>query len=590
MTYPGESKSSKHGPRGNVVRAHVHPWRGVNYYHTKYENGTWLWSRWVDGLQIFKIPDDVELPLWRHEKLAAAEAGTPVLLCEGERDVETAEALGYLACSVPSGAVLAAKKWIPLYTKSLARFDCVVILEDNDSPGRKHGPNCARPLRPLIRDLRVVRFPELPEHGDLTDWIAAGHTRDDLDARIMEAPQWKEEGGARAVVTRMCDVEKRRVEWLWPGRIPRAMLTLLEGDPGCGKSTLTLDLAARVSRGAAMPDDSGGGEARTVAILSAEDDPGAVIRPRLEAAGADLSRVVILSMQTDTETREPVISDADVAAWETVMLEERAALLVVDPLVAYLPDATDTNSDHSVRRALVRLKGLAEHTGSSVVAVRHWKKAPTDKALHRGGGSVAFIAAARAGLVVGNDPNDESERTRVLAVSKMNLAPIAPSLSFRLEVESPHDVPHVEWVGVSGHTANALTSAPVPGEDRSALDRAKGFLKNLLADGPVRSVDVDASAKEARISKATLRRAGDVLGVVSSRVGSLGSDGHWTWSLRRSTAANGEEPEGDRHLTQDSAMKGITPAPDAPEAQGCLYVNHERLSDDGGLSDEGVQP
>src|SRR5256885_2334825 len=106
MSY-GSSK--KQGPRGNVVRMHPHPWRGQEYFHAKYESGVWLWYRWKDGVQVFGL-DGADLPLWRHEKLASADASTPVLLCEGEKDVETVERLGLLACSCPSGALIKGKK------------------------------------------------------------------------------------------------------------------------------------------------------------------------------------------------------------------------------------------------------------------------------------------------------------------------------------------------------------------------------------------------------------------------------------------------------------------------------------------------
>lgn len=179
----------KNGPRGKAVRAHAHPWRGQEYFHTKFENGDWVWSRWADGVQAFDL-GGVDLPLWRHERLAAADPAAPVVLCEGERDAETAERLGFLATTPPSGALVRGKEWAPLYTKALARFDCVIVMEDNDETGRLHAEKCAGALRALVGDLRVVGFPELPEGGDLSDWIAAGHGADDLRERILKTPQW----------------------------------------------------------------------------------------------------------------------------------------------------------------------------------------------------------------------------------------------------------------------------------------------------------------------------------------------------------------------------------------------------------------
>jgi len=162
----------------------------MEYFHAKYENGDWLWYRWQDGVQIFGL-GGVELPLWRHEKLATAESSTTVLFCEGERDAETAEGLGFLATSLPSGALVKGKKWSRLYTKALAKFDCIIIVEDLDEAGRQHSQTCALALSDLIADLRVVRFDELePPKKDLTDWIAAEHTADDLRERIRKTPLW----------------------------------------------------------------------------------------------------------------------------------------------------------------------------------------------------------------------------------------------------------------------------------------------------------------------------------------------------------------------------------------------------------------
>jgi hypothetical protein len=204
--------------------------------------------------------------------------------------------------------------------------------------------------------------------------------------------------------------------------------------------------------------------------------------------------------------------------------------LIVDPLVAYLQDGVDTNSDHSIRRALIKLKPLAERTGCAVVAVRHWKKAATDKALYRGGGSIGFIGAARSGLVVGYDPDDETKRTRIFAVSKTNLAPIAPSLAFVLAVPPGADMPRVEWLGVSSQSADALTAEPPPRKDTAEMDEATAFLRSFLAGGPLPAKEVKREAKERDITEPTLRRAKKRLGVVAEKEG-FGSEGRWMWRL-----------------------------------------------------------
>src|SRR5262252_7265677 len=138
---------------------------------------------------------------------------------------------------------------------------------------------------------------------------------------------------AEVRVRRLTSIEPKPVDWLWPGWIPAGTVTVLDGDPGLGKSTLLLDLAARVSRGLSMPDGSRGGAPAGVVILSAEDDPARVIRPRLELAGADLERVALVSILTgDGAEREPTIDAPDLKRVEAAVREVSARLLVVDPL------------------------------------------------------------------------------------------------------------------------------------------------------------------------------------------------------------------------------------------------------------------
>ena len=242
------------------------------------------------------------------------------------------------------------------------------------------------------------------------------------------------------------------------------MLTILDGDPSLGKSLLTLDLASRVTKGKAMPDEPPSlvRPVRGVVVLSAEDDPSRTIRPRLDAAGADLDRVALVAVrERDGTTREPLISAADLTAVEEAVEALDAALLIIDPLVAYLPDAVNANRDHDVRRSLGLLRALAERTGVAIVAVRHLRKASAENALYRAGGSIGIIGAARAGLLVAADPDDPSRQRRVLAATKSNLGPEPPGLLFSLVMASGATQPLVAWHGESAHRASDLLAAPV---------------------------------------------------------------------------------------------------------------------------------
>jgi AAA domain len=336
----------------------------------------------------------------------------------------------------------------------------------------------------------------------------------------------------QAGVIRVGEVEVEPVRWLWPGRIPFGKLSVVDGDPGRGKSTLLLDLAARVSTGTPMPLDLEPSRPAGVVLLSAEDDVASTIRPRLEAAGADVDRVVVLDHVTDDRgPRPPVIPD-DLGMVERLLEVEKAALLVVDPLAAFLGAAVDSHRDQDVRRALHRLKDLAERSGAAVVCVRHLNKAGGSNALYRGTGSIGIVGAARAGLLVGADPDDD--KARVLAVTKSNLGPEPPSVAFRLVEDELYGVARIVWQGESRHRAGDLLSVRADDDvEAPARAEAEAFLCEVLADGPAPSKQVQAEAREAGISAATLRRAREDLKVRAYPVGAPGrrGGGVWWWSL-----------------------------------------------------------
>jgi hypothetical protein len=351
-----------------------------------------------------------------------------------------------------------------------------------------------------------------------------------------------EQRGRRCILTRLSDVEPLPVEWLWRAWIPLGMLTILDGDPGLGKSTLLLDLVARLSRGDSMPDGSPGPTAAGSVILSAEDDLARVIRPRLDFAGADPSLVATLHVATEGgEPRDPTISPEDLEAVEDAVHEMSARLVIVDPLVAFLPADVNAHRDQDVRRSLRELRGLAERTGAGVVPLRHLNKNVGGSALYRGGGSIGIIGAARSGLLLAADPEDPSGEARVLAVVKSNLAPHPRSLRLRLIPSENPDIARVEWVGGTDQTATSLLAVPSDPEERTALDDATGFLREALAAGPRRARDVEKDAAREGIKPRTLRRSRKALRVVHRKSGQPGdSSQHWLWSLPEDVQRNRE--------------------------------------------------
>jgi hypothetical protein len=338
-----------------------------------------------------------------------------------------------------------------------------------------------------------------------------------------------------AVLTPYTSVEPKPVVWLWDRFIPAGMLTALDGDPGLGKSTMMLDLAARLSRGDTMPDGSPTSGPAGSIILSAEDDPARVIRPRLDAAGADVTRIAMVQFQDpDGAVRELIIQPKDLECLGSAILEYDARLVIVDPFVAYLPSEVNANRDQHVRKSLAHLRGLAEKTGAAIVFVRHLRKASADVAMYRGGGSIGIIGASRAGLLVALDP--ENEDRRILAVTKQNLGPKAQSLAFRIVADPGGRQPRVEWQGESSHSAEALLT--IPADEHGARGEAAEFLRDVLRDGPLPAREIQREASQAGISHRTLWRAKKELGVRARKLGGPMERGQrWEWYLSNTSKA-----------------------------------------------------
>ena len=360
----------------------------------------------------------------------------------------------------------------------------------------------------------------------------------------------------------MARVKRERVEWLWPDRLPLAGISLIVGDPGLGKSTLTNDVAARTSRGEF-------GEPASVLMITAEDSISAVVRPRLEAAGADLNLVRAVSARRDGFEQGIELPD-DVPELDRLVGETEAQLVVIDPLMAHLPDRVNSWRDQSVRTALAPLHRLAEEHHCAVVIVAHLNKAMGVDPLYRTGGSVGIPAAARSALVLMRDPDDpdgEEGSSRVLAHFKSNYGPLAPSLRYQLEsVHLDGDVLTARLVadGESDHAARDLLSVPT-GEERTERDEAVDFLRAELAGGPRPAKELQRASKAMGVSERTLRRAKKTLGITSEKAG---IDGGWRWSLPNLEGGQGEG--GHPYIPQvatfaSHAGNGAKPPPSEPE-------------------------
>lgn len=303
--------------------------------------------------------------------------------------------------------------------------------------------------------------------------------------------------------TLMSDVVAKPVEWLWPLYVPAGELTLFDGDPSTNKSSLTLDLAARISTGATMPDGTSAKQGG-VLLLVGEDSIAKTLQLRLHAAGADLDRVGCI-------TKAISLPD-DLDAVARAAMKMSARMIVIDPLTVFL--GRNANNDQAVRQALTPLRHFAERSNISVVMIRHLNKSGGRRALYRGSGSIGIVAAVRSAFLVGKHPEDSN--LRVLCQTKNNLGPMAPSLIFE-PVTADNGAVRIEWRGECDLTADHLL-VPSQGSG-NRLNVAEAFLTAVLASGPVEQVEIQRQAAAQAIAYRTVERAKRLLGITSRREG-----------------------------------------------------------------------
>lgn len=346
--------------------------------------------------------------------------------------------------------------------------------------------------------------------------------------------------------TTFADIAPERVEWLWDGRLPVGKLVVIDGDPGAGKSTLGVELAAHVSTGNPWPDGTACPHGRAL-LLTAEDGLADTVSPRLHAAMADVSRVMPLPDRVVEDVPRPVTFPTDHDHLHEFVETHEITLVVIDPLSAYLHSTIDFNNDASMRQVLRPLAIVAEQTSSTIVAVRHVGKGQREKAIHSGLGSIATTAAARMAFIAAPDPDDEDRR--LLAATKCNLAAKPSTLAYRLVNEPQYDVARIRWEGTADHSADELVRTPSAQTDKRG--DAEAFLIEQLSEGPKAAKALLNTAHDLGLGERTVRSAKADLGVISQR----DSSGRWTWSL----------PQGGKAARLRDRGACLEPVPDPEE-------------------------
>jgi putative DNA primase/helicase len=490
------------------------------------ENGSgWVWN--MQGIE--------RVPYRLQEVIEAIANQHRVIICEGEKDAETLWAMGVPATCNAGGA----GKWRDEYDQHFREAD-VVVIPDNDQPGRDHAREVASHLHRVAARVSIVHVPD--EAKDISDWLATGHTREDVDAlieprakRTPEAapapPATSEMASSELQFDRLSDIEPEAIAWIWPGRIARRKLTLLAGDPGMGKSQIGIDIGARITKQDNWPD-SGVAPLGSVIVLSAEDSTADTVRPRFEAAGAKLDRVQVLRAVIEKGKRRTFNLQKDlVALGNKVTAVGDVTFVIIDPITAYM-GKVDGHQTTDVRSVLEPVADFADKSNVAVLGITHPPKNAPVKAINAFTGSLAYVAVARTVFIAIDEP--ETERRLLIAV-KNNLGPLAPGLGYRLEqtILANNIVPsRIAWDSAPVTvTANEALAASAEGASNpSALTEAKEFLIEELANGPVPQADIKKRAQTMDISEKTLRRAKKALRVIAIKSrGNL--TGNWTWEM-----------------------------------------------------------
>ena len=316
----------------------------------------------------------------------------------------------------------------------------------------------------------------------------------------------------------MEQVEVERIDWLIYPFIPFGKVTIVQGDPGEGKTTMVLQIIAKLTKGESVLSGSDEPilEGKTMALdpvnviyQTAEDGLGDTIKPRLLAAGADCSRVMVI------DDNDQALTMMDVRLEEAI-IQTKARLVVLDPIQGFLGADVDMHRANEIRPLMKRVAILAEKYHCAIILIGHMNKNSNGKSSYRGLGSIDFQAAARSVLIVGRI-KDEPE-IRVVCHVKSSLAPEGKSIAFRLDKDKGF-----EWIGEYDISADDLLSGDNRGQK---IHAAKEFLKEILVSGSMAQTKVAEEAESRGIKKKTLWNAKKELEIDSVKIGS-----QWFWML-----------------------------------------------------------
>ena len=309
---------------------------------------------------------------------------------------------------------------------------------------------------------------------------------------------------------KMSEIQSQEVSWLWFPFIPYGKLTIIQGDPGDGKTTLVLNIAAWLSKGEGLDNEMKLSEPVNVIYQSAEDGLADTVKPRLELAGADCERILVI------DEKEKSLSMVD-ERLEKAIVRTKARMLILDPIQAYLGGGMDMNRANEARDMTKKLGALAEKYQCAIILIGHMNKAAGNKAAYRGMGSIDFFAVARSVLLVGRVEGEPN--IRAVVQIKNNLAAFGHPKAFALSEDG------FQWLGDYEITADEVLGGIAPKANK--MEQAKRLLRELaLTTDAIQSNEIFDMADEKGISKRTLENAKRELGIRARKI-----NNSWYWEL-----------------------------------------------------------
>ena len=493
---------------GNLLNTKTR-WSDKSFSWSHKENGKWKKGHKGEAV-LYNLP--------------AVASSKRIYVVEGEKDVETLKACQKVAVCSAHGA--GTGKWLPQYTEALKGKE-IVIIQDNDDKGKEFARETANALIDVAESVKVIDLTQewdtLKEHGDISDVFEMQEAKDvltKLEALETVTPLYeKKEKIHKQEITCLVNVEELEVKWLWYPYIPLGKITLLQADPGTGKTFLSL--AATVSKGGHFYGEylKTYKHPANVIYQTAEDGLSDTIKPRLRAMNPDFSKIFVINEDMESLT----LSDERI---EEAFKVCNPKLLIIDPLQAYLGADIDMHRANAVRPVLSRIAILAEKYECAVIFIMHMSKMSQSKALYRGLGSIDIPAVARSVLVLGIHPEDETKR--IMCHEKSSLAKHGKSIIFHIDFDNG-GVVFDEFCDIK---ANDILNPQLikRGKPRHTLDETMEMLGELLGvEGSAKLKDIQSWQRANGVSEKTLYRAKSELALQTLQVGF--SNNKETWWL-----------------------------------------------------------